>query len=82
MKFSEKLKIIRKEEGYTQKSLGEILGSSEISIRFYEIGKSKPHYKFIEKLCKLHPEYALWLMTGKTQPPYQISPIDKNKQGE
>jgi len=32
-------------------------------------GRNKPNMDTLEQLCKLFPEYTLWLMTGRTAPP-------------
>lgn len=43
---------------------------------------SKPRAEEVEAICKLWPEYALWISTGMTEPGYgQISPeIEETRQ--
>jgi len=79
MGFDEKLKLLRKTEGYTQKKFAELLESSEISIRNYEAGRKNPNGKFYMKLCKIFPEYAYWITTGRIDPPKHIDPYIKSE---
>lgn len=66
MKLSEKVKLVRKTEGYTQKNFSKLMGSGLTTITNYEGGHSEPNSEFMQKLCQTFPEYTLWLMTGKT----------------
>ena len=66
MEFNERLRLIRKTEGYTQKEFAKLLNSSEIGIRLYETNKRTPNGWFFMVLGKKFPEYSLWLNTGKT----------------
>lgn len=67
--FGERLKAIRKEKGFTQKSLGLACGlkesSAESTIRKYEIGSRKPRDKALEKLANVLEcdKYELWTGT-------------------
>ena len=81
MKISEKLKLIRKTEGYTQVKLAKVLGITERSYQELEYGKTHPAGKTFEKLCKKFPEYTLWLMTGKTSGD-QIDPFIKQEKSD
>lgn len=57
MTFGERLKTIRKDKGFTQKSLGLACGlkesSAESTIRKYEIGSRKPRDKALQKICEV-----------------------------
>ena len=64
MKINEKLKRLRKTEGYTQKQASELLKCGYSTYQQYELEFYKPGGEFMEKLCQLHPEYTLWLMTN------------------
>ena len=79
MKINEKLKSLRKTEGYTQKDFSRLLNIAERSYQSLEYGKTAPSNATMENLCRKFPEYTLWLMTGKTQPPLQIDPYIKNE---
>ncbi len=81
MQLNEKLKLIRKAEGYTQVQLAQILEVSEASVQNYENERKKPHTGVMQKLCQQFPEYTLWLMTGKTSGD-QISPHDKTAKSD
>lgn len=52
MTISENLKRIRKEQGLTQKKLGELCEMSEAMIRQYELGYRKPKFKTLLKIAK------------------------------
>lgn len=49
--FSMKLKELRKEKGFTQKELGEIIGISEVMIGQYERGVRTPKIEMREKIA-------------------------------
>lgn len=70
MFFSEKLKLIRKEEKLTQENFAETLGISRGTLAKYEAGIIEPSLLNIQKITS-HPryeKYTLWLMTDKTAP--------------
>lgn len=47
MKFAERLKELRKENGYTQVMLAEALGLSKGTVAMWETGKRTPDYEII-----------------------------------
>ena len=47
------IKKYRKEKGYTQKQLAELLGKAEITIRRYEACYMMPTIQGIEDICKV-----------------------------
>lgn len=49
--FSENLKRIRKEKGFTQQELAEAIGIHTSIISWYETGKSTPRMFLLECLC-------------------------------
>lgn len=51
MTIGERIKKIRKEKGFTQKSLGQKCGINEVQIRHYEIGKSTPKISTVGKIA-------------------------------
>jgi len=63
MNINEKLKLLRKTQGYTQKQFSELLECGYSTYQQHEIGLHQLSSRFMQKLCQLHPEYALWLMT-------------------
>ena len=81
METSEKLKLIRKTEKYTQKQLAELLGIGETNYQRYEYGTHIPGSDIMQKLCQKFPEYTLWLMTGKTSGD-QIDPFIKQEKSD
>jgi transcriptional regulator with XRE-family HTH domain len=70
MLFSEKLKLIRKEEKMTQENFAETLGISRGTLAKYEAGIIEPSLINIQKITQhqKYEKYTLWLMTGKTYP--------------
>lgn len=79
MKINEKIKLIRETEKITQANFATLIGlSSDSRVRDVETGKIKNvGSDKIEKICKKFPEYTLWLLTGRVDPPHQISPEQK-----
>ncbi|MGF7184739.1 transcriptional regulator with XRE-family HTH domain [Desulfitispora alkaliphila] len=51
--FSERVKIIRKEVGLTQKEFAQILKISSGTVAMWEMGKRKPSLKTLEGLSKI-----------------------------
>lgn len=52
MTIGERIKQERKAKGLTQKQLGELSGTSEITIRQYEIGKRQPRLEPLRQIAK------------------------------
>ena len=63
----EKIKIIRAAEKLTQKRLSEILKIPLRTVIGYEGAERKPSIKFLLALCSEFPQYAFWIVTGKTE---------------
>ena len=62
MKFSERLKGIRKESGMTQKDVYERLGISPNGYASYEQGRTEPNVETIVQLCKIFEVSADYLL--------------------
>ena len=46
----------------------------KVSIKVKKIKHIEPKLAFLERLCLKFPEYTLWLMTERTDPPNHIDP--------
>lgn len=53
MNFTEKLQKLRKDKGYTQSQLAEMVGVSCRSIQNYELGARYPKRDILEKMCRV-----------------------------
>ena len=51
MTIGERIKLVRKHRGLTQKALGAISGTSEITIRQYELGKRQPRIEQLQAIA-------------------------------
>lgn len=51
MTIGERIKQARKAKGLTQKQLGEVSGTSEITVRQYEIGKRQPRLEQLRQIA-------------------------------
>ena len=51
--FSDRLKYLREEYGYSLQELGDKCGVSKSSIHLYELGTRKPKRETLEELCSL-----------------------------
>lgn len=51
--FGQKLRTIRKEQGYTQERLGETLHVSRQTVSYWETGKSQPDYEMLVRIAEL-----------------------------
>ena len=52
MEVKDRLRQLRKEQGYTQKELSEKSGLAIVTIRQYESGKRKPNFEALLKLSE------------------------------
>ncbi len=62
MKFNEKLKMIRKEKGFTQKNIYTILKVSPNCYASWEQGRTQPDIENIRKLCVIFEVSADYLL--------------------
>lgn len=51
MTIGERIKQVRNAKGFTQKQLGTISGTSEITIRQYELGKRQPRLEQLQRIA-------------------------------
>ncbi|SFL09482.1 helix-turn-helix domain-containing protein [Halanaerobium salsuginis] len=75
MKFSDRLKKLRKEKNLYQKELAEYLGVSRPTITQYESGARKPDNDTLEKIAD-HFNVTVDYLLGRTD---ERSPADKIK---
>ena len=61
MTIGVKIKKLRKYAGLTQRSLGELSGTSETTIKQYELGKRQPRIEQIKKIAKVF-DFPLYLL--------------------
>lgn len=60
--FADKLRALRKEAGYTQKQLGEILGISTSCVGMYEQGRREPDAAMLMRICSVFSVNADYLL--------------------
>lgn len=60
--FGIKLKELRKQQGFTQLQLAELLGVSKTTICQWETKKQEPSITDIKKLCSIFDETADYLL--------------------
>ena len=53
MTTGEKIKRLRKENGFTQEQLAELINVSLMSVRRWEWGKTAPNSKYLQKLAEV-----------------------------
>lgn len=71
MIFAERLKELRKENGYTQVKLAEALGLSKGTVAMWETGKRTPDYEVINKMSGMldrRIDYILGYSNDPTSP--------------
>ncbi len=64
--IGERIRQARNEKGLTQKQLGSISGTSEITIRQYELGKRQPRIEQLQRIASALDVDVNWLMNGYT----------------
>lgn len=75
--YAEKLRQVRKAEGFTQKEFSELTGIALGTIKKYETGHQPARAEVLESVIEVQmfEKYTLWLMTDKTAPSVgQIAP--------
>lgn len=66
--LAQKLKLARKEAGYTQKQVSDITEVPQNSICRYETGEREPDIETLGKLIDFYEVSADWILgTGKTK---------------
>ena len=63
--FAQKLAQARKDAGYTQRQVAEILMISKSTIASYEIGRTQPDIETLGKLADFYEVSADWLIGKK-----------------
>lgn len=66
MTVGERIKQARKSKGLTQKQLGELSKTSEITVRQYELGKRQPRLEQFKAIASALDVDVNWLMNGYT----------------
>jgi len=74
MNFAKRMKKLRKTMDYGQKEFSELLKIGYSTYQQYENENIEPKNEFVQRLCMKFPEYTLWLMTERTDPPNHIDP--------
>lgn len=61
MTIGEKIRKLRKHTGLTQRMLGELSGTSETTIKQYELGRRQPRIEQLKKIAKVF-DFPLYLL--------------------
>lgn len=83
MIFADRLKLLRKKNGYTQVTLAETLGLSKGTVAMWESGKRTPDYEVINTLSEMFDrriDYLLGYSDDPTSP--KLIPQDGEPFGE
>lgn len=72
--LSEKLRIIREAELKTRDEFSKEIGIPKRTLEGIENEGRSPRSDVVEAVALHYPQYAFWLVTGKTNPPNHISP--------
>ena len=65
----ERLKVLRKKEGYTQADVAAKLGIDRSTYAKYETGQSEPNFEMLQKLSDLFHASIEFLINGTSRPP-------------
>ncbi len=72
--LSERLRAIREVELKTREEFSKEIGIPKRTVEGIENEGRSPRSDVIEAVASCYPQYAFWLITGKTNPPNHISP--------
>ncbi len=81
--ISKRLKAARKEAGYSQEQIAEILNTSRSNISKYENGKLEPSMQTLKQLCIIYRVSADYILGIEIKPEnikYNIHSHDKSVQ--
>lgn len=84
MDLAERLQEMRKEAGYSQEKLAEMLGISRQALSKWENGQANPDVNNIKKLCEIYDKSSDYILFGKEKTPeivYQEKIVYKEKKG-
>lgn len=80
MSFAERLKELRKANGYTQVTLAEALGLSKGTVAMWETGKRTPDYETINRMSDMFDrriDYILGYSDDDSSPKLTVEQIDQ-----
>lgn len=63
--FPQKLRQARKETGYTQQQIQQLIGIQQAVLSSYETGRTQPDIETLGKLCDFYAVSADWLIGTK-----------------
>lgn len=69
MDLVERLQKLRKEAGYSQEKLAEMLGISRQALSKWENGQANPDVNNIKKLCEIYNKSSDYILFGKEASP-------------
>jgi transcriptional regulator with XRE-family HTH domain len=72
--FSERLKMLRKERGWSQEDLARRLDVSPGSVGNWEMGPHEPHPKTLRKIAALFEVDVLFLLRGEREEESGVAP--------
>lgn len=84
MDLAERLQKLRKEAGYSQEKLAEMLGISRQALSKWENGQANPDVNNIKKLCEIYNKSSDYILFGKEASPeivYQEKIVYREKKG-
>lgn len=67
MTFGERLRLLRKKSGLSQRALGELCGISKSSINMYERGEREPGFAALQNFCSVLNTDLSYLLEGKEE---------------
>lgn len=76
LKLQEFIKFYRKSKKLTQKQFGEIFDVSQDTVSLWELGKLKPNYENLRKMCilfEIDGNYILEIATNKQRKEIQMN---------
>ena len=57
--LSEKIKLVRKAAGLSQRNFSDMLGTNQNTVCYWETGRFKPSKKFMNKLFLMGSEFGI-----------------------
>ncbi|SMO61774.1 repressor LexA [Balnearium lithotrophicum] len=67
MEIGKKIKLLRERKGLTQQELAELIGTTQQTVAYWEVGQRKPRYSKLQKLAEVFGVPISYFLEDKKQ---------------
>lgn len=77
--LNERIKQLRKEKGFTQSQLADLLGVTDKAVSKWEVGEANPDISLLAKIAEVFSVTIDFLLTGKVEETISLDDMDDEK---